>query len=88
MKAIVQLRQKSNDQLQRRLIEIDISLRRVRGYLYGACKPPGEVTRGRGGENTMYAGNLRKEKARILTILNERKKRKEKALQLTRTERR
>jgi len=64
MKVLVDLRKKSNSQLERRLVEISLGLRRCRSTGYS--------------ENTMLIGKLRKERARILTILNERKQRKKK----------
>lgn len=64
MKQISDIRNMSNDQLQNRLNDIEISLRRQRSYnLVGIPGP---------NNNSMYIGNLRKEKARILTVLNKR----------------
>lgn len=73
MKKIVQIKAKSNDQLHNRLNEINISLRRIKGYNKGACKPPHEILRPNNKEDTMYQHKLKREKAQILTILNERK---------------
>ena len=75
MKVLVELRQKSNDQLQNRLTQIALSLRRTMSKNTASS----EVSSRQGsGTNTMYIGNLRRERARILTILNERAKSKEK----------
>jgi ribosomal protein L29 len=80
MKALVELRKNSNDQLNNKLREIDVSLRRVRGYIHGACAPPQAVnsvkhkTANQGqSEDTMYYHKLKREKAQILTILSERR---------------
>ena len=62
MKVIQDLRQKSDDQLKNRLNDIEISLRRTRG----------ENKAGKPNKNSMFIQKLRKEKARILTILRER----------------
>lgn len=72
MKEIRNLRSMSNDQLQKRLGEIEISLRRLRGFNM-AEKGPTKSKK----ENPCMIGSLRKQKARILTILHERKLRKE-----------
>lgn len=74
MKALASLREKSNDQLKSRLNEIEISFRRTKGKFSAARD---QASKGGSGENTMYLGNLRKQKARILTILHERELRKE-----------
>lgn len=66
MKQLVQLRQKSNDQLNNRLNDIAVSTRRVQGYNKGACKSFQ-------GNHPMLLHKLKREKAQILTILNERK---------------
>ena len=69
MKGIVSLRQASNEQLQRRLLEIENDLLRARGSLHGNVKSPQT-------ENPMFIRKLRREKAQILTILTEREERK------------
>lgn len=74
MKQLTQLRQKSDDQLKNRLREIDNSLLRARGRNKVGMPTDGSVF----GGDSMFMRRLRKEKARILTILNEReRKRKE-----------
>jgi ribosomal protein L29 len=73
MKRIVILTQQSNEQLNNQLNEIAISERRSKAY---SSANRDRAAKHGGGENTMYLGDLRKEKARILTILNERKQRK------------
>ena len=70
MKAIVQLRQKSDEQLHNRLNEIEISFRRTLAHNSASRDQASAAGQG---VNTMYIGNLRRQKARILTILNERK---------------
>ena len=70
MKALVSLRQKSNNQLNDRLNEIAISLRRVSAKNSAARETSASAGQG---TNTMYIGNLKKQRARILTILQERK---------------
>lgn len=72
MKNIVSLRNKSNDQLNDRLNEINISLRRMRQYKAIQSTELGSPST----HDTAYMSRLRKEKARILTILNERRERK------------
>lgn len=67
-----QLRQMSNDQLNSRLREIEMSVRRLRGWNYAGRTSENPKN------NPAYLFKLRKEKARILTILAERKERKEK----------
>lgn len=69
MKGIVSLRQASNEQLQRRLLQIGADLVRARGSLHGNVKSPQT-------ENPMFISKLRREKAQILTILQEREERK------------
>jgi len=83
MGQIVGLRQKSNDQLNTRLKQIKIGLIRIRGYTHGNCMIPAQVssvkkvTKNKGSsENTKLSHKLRREKAQILTILNERANRK------------
>lgn len=70
MKAVVDLREKSDEQLQNRLNEISISFRRTLSKNSTARELNAKVSMG---TNTMYLRKLKKEKARILTILNERK---------------
>jgi ribosomal protein L29 len=72
MKAIVQLRQQSNDQLQNRLVQIGNDMMRAKGSLHGNVKSP-QI------KNPMFIRHLRREKAQILTILHERRIRKETA---------
>jgi ribosomal protein L29 len=67
MRRVEDLRRMSNDQLKVRLNEIVISLRRA----VGKVKAGGTT-----GEDTMYIRRLKKEKARILTILRERELRR------------
>lgn len=71
MKQIKNLRQKSNDQLKNRLNDIEISLRRLRGF-----NEAQKGTQKGKKENPAMLWSLRKEKARILTILKEREGRK------------
>ena len=70
MKRLVQLREKSDEQLKNRLNEIELSFRRTKGKSSASRDTASKSSQG---ENTMYLGNLRKQRARILTILNERK---------------
>jgi ribosomal protein L29 len=63
MRRVEELRRMSDDQLKNRLNEIAISLRRA----VGKVKAGGAI-----GKDTMYIRRLKKEKARILTILRER----------------
>jgi ribosomal protein L29 len=62
LKRIASLREKSNTQLKQRLEEIGMSLIRVRGFNRA----------GKSYYHPMFARKLKKEKARILTILSER----------------
>lgn len=73
MRKVQELRTMSDDQLQRELNEIEISLRRLRGYNRAQ---KGTVKNKR--ENPAFMFSLRKRKARILTILRERELRKNK----------
>ncbi|MGB9728984.1 MAG: 50S ribosomal protein L29 [Thermoprotei archaeon] len=57
-----EIRKFSNEELNKRLNEISAELVKLRG-LYAAGRPP---------KNVMYLRNLRKDYARILTILRER----------------
>ncbi len=57
-----EIRKLSNEELNKRLNEIFAELVKLRG-LYAAGRPP---------KNVMYLRNLRKDYARILTILRER----------------
>ena len=84
MKCMVDIRRQSNDQLKNRLREIDISLIRVRAYTKGNCMPPSDIKHVKKtkaqltqSENTMYAHKLKREKARILTVLREREIKRE-----------
>jgi ribosomal protein L29 len=70
MKKLVNLKQQSNEQLNNRLTEIAVSFRRTKAQ---NSATQDQAAASGSGVNTMYLGNLRKEKARILTILNERK---------------
>jgi ribosomal protein L29 len=65
MKRFTDLTHMSNEQLMRRLIEVKASLMRVKGE-DSVGKPH------RGGNNSMLSRKLKKEKARILTLLSER----------------
>lgn len=65
MKDVVQLRQRSTDELRKRLEDINRSLLKERGNVK-AGKNQGAK------KNPMYYGKLRRDKARILTILRER----------------
>lgn len=65
MKRIVTIREKSNDQLNNRLIELQNSLRRAVGRNKAGYPSPFA-------KDTMFISKLKKEKARILTILKER----------------
>jgi ribosomal protein L29 len=69
MKNTALLRNKSNEQLKNRLNEIAVSFRRTKGKLTAAKDQASKKGKG---ENVMYLGNLKEEKARILTILKER----------------
>lgn len=69
MKGIVGLRRRSTEELQRRLNQIGNDLLRARGSLHGNVNSPQT-------ENPMFISSLRREKAQILTILQERKERK------------
>ena len=71
MKRIATLREKSNDQLSNRLSEIDISLRRAGGRNYAGALPSWQKP-----NDSMFMLRLKKEKARILTILRERELKK------------
>lgn len=62
MKRIDDLKSMSDDQLRERITELDHSLMRIRGFQHG----------GYGSDNPMMVRNLRKNKARCLTILKER----------------
>ena len=72
MKRVVQLRQKSDYQLKNRLQEIGNSLLRARGRNRVGSPTDGSVY----GGDSMFMWKLRREKARILTILNERERKK------------
>jgi ribosomal protein L29 len=73
MKKHALLKQKSNEQLNERLNEIEISFRRTKAK--NSANQDMAAASGQG-VNSMYLGNLRKEKARILTLLNERRNKK------------
>ena len=72
MKNLVDLRQKSNDELQNRLNEIATIFIRIKTAASTASELSSKS--GQSGANTSYIWKLRKERARILTILNERKR--------------
>jgi len=63
MKRIAELRQMSDDQLHERIRELDHSFMRLRGFNQNGGAVPG---------NPNMMQNLRKNKARCLTILRER----------------
>jgi ribosomal protein L29 len=67
MKRIATLREKSNDQLKERLMEIEISLRRGAGRNFAGASPNWQKP-----EDSMFMSKLKKEKARILTLFRER----------------
>ena len=71
MKRIATLREKSNDQLNNRISEIDISLRRAGGRNNAGADPSWQKS-----TDSMFMSKLKKEKARILTLLRERELRK------------
>lgn len=76
MKALTNLRHMSNDQLNNRLIQIRSTLMRARGFNHAGKDVIG--LKGLKGKNdTMFIRRLKKDQARILTILGERRKRKE-----------
>lgn len=72
MKPLVTLQQMSDDQLKNRLPEIETGLRRLRGMNKAGMDPQGQFF---GQTNTLL--KLRKEKARILTLLRERELKRE-----------
>ena len=67
MKRIATLREQSNDQLNKRLVEIGISLRRAGGRNFAGSQPNWQKP-----ADSMFMLKLKKEKARILTLLRER----------------
>ena len=71
MKRIATLREKSNDQLNNRISEISISLRRAGGRNYAGALPNWQKP-----DDSMFMSRLKKEKARILTLLRERELKK------------
>jgi len=71
MKRIASLREKSNDQLNNRLSEIRISLSRAGGRNYVGAEPNWQKP-----TDSMFMSRLKKEKARILTLLRERELKK------------
>jgi len=70
MRRVENLRQMSNDQLKKRLNEIGNELHRA----VGKVKAGGVYS-----EDSMFIRKLKKDKARILTILRERELRKKEA---------
>jgi ribosomal protein L29 len=69
MKDIVQLRQRSDQELKDRLNDVCVSLQRARSLVHrGADFFMASHIKG----DTMFARKLRREKAQILTILRER----------------
>jgi ribosomal protein L29 len=70
MKRIAELRQMSDDQLKARFTEINNSLRRGRGLIQAGHSSGHPKDKG----NAMYMRKLKKDKARILTILSERER--------------
>jgi len=63
VKELAQLRKQSNDQLNDRLREINISIMRFQGYNKGGCSPPPEVASGEQRNNSMYFLKLKRERA-------------------------
>jgi len=71
MKRIATLREQSNDQLNNHLSEIEISLKRAGGRNNAGASPNWQKP-----EDSMFMSRLKKEKARILTLLRERELKK------------
>jgi len=75
MKDIVQLRQRSDQELKDRLNDVCVSLQRARSLVHrGADFFMASHQKG----DTMFMRHLRREKAQILTLLSERKAKREK----------
>jgi hypothetical protein len=73
-KQMVSVIQMSNDQLNNRLTEISTELHRAFAYIKGgAGTMPTEMYTRHNSENTMFIRKLRKERARIETVLSERR---------------
>lgn len=70
MKRVRDLRMMSTDQLNRRLPELEIELHRARAHKKVVAMAP--VASSKSKDDTKFMKRLRKEKARILTILRER----------------
>ena len=71
MKGIVQLRQRSTEELKNRLNEICNDLLRARGWQHGQAVKTPQM------DNPMFLRKLGREKAQILTILHEREAKNE-----------